>query len=215
MTDTLDLGGGVTAHTGVLNPELVPTTTIHPHPQNPRRGDTGVIGKSVDAHGLYAPIRVQRSTGYIVAGNHTYKALVERGAEQVPVIFLDLTDSQALEVMADDNHSADFGTYDDSMLLAILTRDDVDPVTYSGDDELLAILTRRVDAEGVFVVGAENMVDEFRAISGQDQTEYNNGYHAKVSVYFRDGAAVEEFRKRLGLDEKVGAVLHYPLGWKP
>lgn len=214
MTETVHLGGEAWSHPGVLTPELVPTDKIEPHPQNPRRGDLDIIGASLTAHNLYQPIRVQRSTGYIVAGNHTYKALLDKGAERVPVIYLDLTDTQALEVMADDNHAADFGTYDDAALLALLQQPDVNPVTYSGDTEILAVLARRAEAEAVFSVGAEDMVDEYKGVCDDPNTEYEYAYIYRAVIRFRDQAAIDDFLARVGLAAILPRI-NYPLDWTP
>lgn len=58
----------------------VPVQSIRPHPQNPRKGDVRSIGRSIEAHGFYGRVIVQKSTGYILAGNHRYIAAVESGA---------------------------------------------------------------------------------------------------------------------------------------
>lgn len=54
---------------------------LKPHPRNPRQGDVGAIYQSIEANGFYGAIVAQRSTGYILAGNHRYKAAAEAGAK--------------------------------------------------------------------------------------------------------------------------------------
>ena len=39
------------------------------HPQNPRRGNVEAIKQSIETSGFFGAIIVQKSTGYILAGN--------------------------------------------------------------------------------------------------------------------------------------------------
>lgn len=115
------LGGAAYAH-----PELDPLITadlqaLTPHPDNPRNGDTDAITESIRTSGMYRPIYVQRSTGRILAGNHTYAAALQLGAERLPVVWLDVTNEQALRILIADNRTADLGTYDDALLAQTLT----------------------------------------------------------------------------------------------
>src|SRR5262245_16196031 len=54
--------------------EFAPVLALRPHPQNPRTGDVAAIRASLDVNGWYGAIVAQRSTGFILAGNHRYKA---------------------------------------------------------------------------------------------------------------------------------------------
>lgn len=100
--------------------ELVPVGQIQEHPQNPRRGDVGLIAESVDVNGWYGACTVQRSTGYILAGNHRYRVAVAKGAEVVPVIWRDVDDETAVRILLADNATADAGTYDEDVLQALM-----------------------------------------------------------------------------------------------
>lgn len=137
----LHLGGDAYAHPS-LEPRLVPITDVTPYPGNPRRGDQEAITSSIRDLGLYAGVVVQRSTGHIVVGNHRRHALLELGADLIPVDYLDVTDTRAAAIVARDNHTSDLGGYDDADLLALLTSDeDVLPLSgYDADD--LALLRR-------------------------------------------------------------------------
>lgn len=95
----------------------VPVADVEQHPDNPNNGDTDAIADSIARNGLYAPLIVQRSTGYIIAGNHRYVALVARGASEVPVIYRDVDDARARRIMVADNKTNRLG-YDDPGLLA-------------------------------------------------------------------------------------------------
>jgi ParB/Sulfiredoxin domain len=121
MNPMIHVGGLVQVHDGVLHPELVPTDQVRPHPDNPWCGDSEAIGDSIQINGMYRPLYAQRSTGYILAGNHTYAAACELGAETVPVIWLDMDDA-ALRTLLADNRIAQLGRYDDGLLLPLLVQ---------------------------------------------------------------------------------------------
>ena len=103
-----------------LLPLLVPADQVRPHPQNARNGDTDAIGESMRENGVYRPVYAQRSTGHILAGNHTYASLLEAGHDQVPVLWLDVDNDQALRILLADNRTADLGRYDDALLAETL-----------------------------------------------------------------------------------------------
>lgn len=63
---------------------------------------------------------VQRSTGYVLAGNHTYLAMLAEGKREALVDWFDGDDEQALEVLRDDNATSDLATYDQKALDALL-----------------------------------------------------------------------------------------------
>lgn len=139
---TLHLGGDAWAHPD-LEGTLVPLDQVTPYPGNPRRGDQAAITASIRDHGLYAGIVVQRATGHILVGNHRRHALVELGAEQVPVVYADVDDQRAAAIVARDNRTSDLGDYDNEDLLALLAPMEQDPNLlalsgYTGDD--LALL---------------------------------------------------------------------------
>jgi ParB-like chromosome segregation protein Spo0J len=83
-----------------------------PHPDNPRRGDVPAIMRSLERFGQVKPIIVQRSTNYVVAGNHTLQAAKELGWSSVDVQFMDLDDETARAYLIADNATADRATYD-------------------------------------------------------------------------------------------------------
>lgn len=95
---------------------------IQLHPDNPRKGDLELIGSSIDRFGFYGRIIVQKSTGYILAGNHRYKALLERNARFVPVELVDVDDETALGIVLADNRTSDYAEYEDNLLTGILSK---------------------------------------------------------------------------------------------
>lgn len=127
--------------------QRMPLDQVQPHPQNPRQGDVGAIYESIDYHGFYGTILVQRSTGFILAGNHRYLAAMEHGATDLPALVLDVDEDQAKRILLVDNRTNDLAAYDDSELRGILESLRIDTGSlkgsgYDGDDldDLIALL---------------------------------------------------------------------------
>lgn len=125
--------------------DQVAVSSLQPHPRNPRQGDVGAISESLKAHGQYRPIVAQRSTGYILAGNHTHKAAQALGWSEIAVTYLDVSDDQAVRIMLADNRTNDLATYDDAALADLLreltgTADGLTDTLFDGDtlDEIIA-----------------------------------------------------------------------------
>ena len=93
---------------------------LREHPKNPNKGDTEVIGESIGVNGWYGAITAQRSTGYILAGNHRFRAALAHGAKEVPVIWKDVDDETALKILLVDNESTRRGENDEAKLEAAL-----------------------------------------------------------------------------------------------
>lgn len=106
--------------------EYVPSYSIRPHPDNPRKGSVDAIAESIGENGVYRPIIVQRSTGHILAGNHAYQAMLRTGRTQIPVVFRDVNDQDAKKIVLADNRIADLGTYDDDLLISMINSLDGD-----------------------------------------------------------------------------------------
>ena len=106
-----------------LDTALVDIGALTPHPENANRHTTaGAVSESLDIHGQYKPIGVQRSTGHIVYGNGLYAQLLAKGAPQVLVTWLDLDDDEAARILAVDNATGDGRTYRREQLLDLLDR---------------------------------------------------------------------------------------------
>lgn len=185
MTDTqseapapglVHLGGHAFAHPDLV-PLLTDATHLHAYPGNPRVGDTSAIADSIRVNGLYRPVYGQRSTGAVLAGNHTFAAAVALGATRVPVVWLDVDDDQAKRIVLADNRTADLGAYDDRALAQLLvdlnaTADQLVGTGYTDDDltELLAL----VDLEPV-APGGDGEPGEGLALVDDDEAEPSSG----------------------------------------
>ena len=115
----IGIGGRARAHDS-LGALLEDVDTLRPHTDNPRNGDLDAIAESILVNGLYRPVYAQRSTGMILAGNHTYAAALGLGATRLPVVWLDVDDRLATRILLGDNRIADLGDYDQAQLLDVL-----------------------------------------------------------------------------------------------
>jgi hypothetical protein len=94
---------------------------VKPYANNPRNGDVEAIVASIREVGCYRPIYVWTKTGEILAGNHTYAALMELGQDRVPIAWVEAeTMAEARKIVLGDNRMADLGRYDEALLLAEL-----------------------------------------------------------------------------------------------
>lgn len=103
-----------------LEPFMTPVGEVSQFPGNPRAGDVDEIIASIQRNGMYRPLIVQRSTGHILAGNHSYQACLGLNATHVPVVKVDVDDDTARRIVLADNRTADIGGYDDGQLLKLL-----------------------------------------------------------------------------------------------
>lgn len=125
---------------------LEPLENLTPHPRNPRKGNTQAIAASIEETGFYGHVIAQRSTGYILAGNHRYQAAKQAGATTIPVTWVDVDDKQALQILLADNRTSDVAEYDDQALAELLKElqaqsTNLDAIGYTGDDVNRALKT--------------------------------------------------------------------------
>lgn len=100
-----------------LEPMMEPVDAVRQWPDNPNNGDLEAITESIEVNGVYAPVVAQRSTGFILAGNHRYHAMVGLGATTVPVLWLDVDDAQARRIALVDNRAGQLAWMDNSLLV--------------------------------------------------------------------------------------------------
>lgn len=145
--------------------------SISPHPKNVRQGDVGAICTSLQAHGQYRPILVQKSTGFIVAGNHTWSAAKSLGWDKIAVIELDMDDDRALRILLADNRTSDLADYDSFALAEILSEFargyDMEGLVWNQDDldDMLATQSHSIanmavpNLTGIDTEGAHNPME--------------------------------------------------------
>lgn len=117
---------------------LVPIASVEPHPRNARIGDVEAVAASLRRFGQQKPIVVQKSTGFVVAGNHVLLAARSRGWTEIAANVVELDDAMATAFMLADNRTSDLGGYDDALLAAILAEqaaaDNLAGTGYDADD---------------------------------------------------------------------------------
>lgn len=88
-----------------LEPVLMDIDAITEYPGNPNvGGNEAELDDSLLTNGQYQPIKVQQSTSYCLAGNHTWKRLKELGATVIYAIVLDVDDTEAKRIVLADNN---------------------------------------------------------------------------------------------------------------
>jgi hypothetical protein len=94
---------------------------VSPHPANARTHDDAMLRESLELHGQYRPLVVQRATGHVLAGNGTLAAATALGWDRVAVTYVDVDDERALRILAIDNRANDLAGYDMAALAGLLT----------------------------------------------------------------------------------------------
>lgn len=91
------------------------------YPGNAKRGDVPAIRASLEENDQFAPVVVQKSTMYVLAGNHTVQAAGQAGWEEIDAVVVDVDDRRALKINLAANRTADRGGYDTDARAALLT----------------------------------------------------------------------------------------------
>lgn len=98
-----------------------PIEKLRNHPRNPRKGNAAKIMRSIRANGFYGVIVAQKSTGYVLAGNHRLMAARKAGAKSLPVAWIDVDDERALRILLADNKISDESGTDETRLAELLS----------------------------------------------------------------------------------------------
>ncbi|AMM44531.1 DNA binding protein [Arthrobacter phage BarretLemon] len=116
--------------------EYVDVKKLKLYPGNARKGDVDKIAKSIEINGMYQAVIVQRSTGFIIVGNHRFKAAKQVGLQKVPVSYVDVDDDRARKIALVDNKSSDDAEYDNEALVLLFEEmgDDIEGSGWDGDE---------------------------------------------------------------------------------
>jgi len=105
--------GGEAAHVDRPRAQRkVPIEFLKPNPRNPRRefpdAELGELAESIKAHGVIQPIVVRPVKGAqdryeIIAGERRWRAAQISGLHEVPIVPVDVSDSDALEIAIIEN----------------------------------------------------------------------------------------------------------------
>ena len=98
----------------MLTIEYVEIDKLKMNPRNPRKNADSVAGivKSIESFGFVNPLLVRRANNQIVAGHTRLLAARDKGMDKVPVVYLDLdeTDSEVYAIF--DNKSVENTEWD-------------------------------------------------------------------------------------------------------
>lgn len=115
-----------------------PLDQLLPHPMNPRKGNVAKIVESIRTNGFYGVIVAQKSTRYILAGNHRWRAAQQLGLESVPVMWLNISDAKAKKILLADNRTNDLAAYENDslqeLLRSVIAEDDLIGTGYDATD---------------------------------------------------------------------------------
>lgn len=89
---------------------------LHPHPENPNRGDVDSIAQSLETFDQYRPI-VANQNGTILAGHHVYYAAKKLGRETILVSIIEADERESRRILLADNRLAELGEGPDLDLL--------------------------------------------------------------------------------------------------
>ena len=160
--------------------EQVAVDDLIVHPENPRQGDLGAIITSIKKNGWYGTIVAQRSTGYVLAGNHRLMAAQHLKLGTVPVYWVDVDDSTARRILLADNRTAELATYDNGLLVDLLTRhanaDDLIGTGWDHDD--VEDLIRRLEYDNRDL---GDVMDEWVGMPDYDQPSRQPAFRTIVS----------------------------------
>jgi ParB-like chromosome segregation protein Spo0J len=85
---------------------------LHQYPGNAKKGDVPSIQESLEENDQFSPVIVQKSTSYILSGNHTVQAAEKAGWTEIDACVVDVDDRRALKINLAANRTADKGSYD-------------------------------------------------------------------------------------------------------
>lgn len=166
---------------------------IREHPDNYNQADTGAIDESLTAHGFYGAIGVQKSTGYILFGNHRHREAVKLGAKTLPGFWLDVDDDEAARILAVDNRTSALAKPDEKRLIALLQRVQESPSGLTGTaytDSALADIMRRQASLGELPMNPD---DEWEGMPGFRNNSLEGA--AAVRIHFPTDEDADAFFK--------------------
>ena len=101
--------------------EWVNIGELTPWAANPRKNDHAVqqVAASIERFGFASPI-IARPTGEVIAGHTRLKAAQQLKLEEVPVRYLDLTDTEARALAIADNRLGELAEWDDEGLAEVM-----------------------------------------------------------------------------------------------
>lgn len=133
---------------------LEPIGSVVEYEHNANQGNVTAVIESIRVNGFYGAVIAQASTGTLIAGHTRLKAMKALGADQIPVLWVDVGDIEAARQRIADNRTTRLGHDDPVMLLEELERLSQEELGLFGtgfddqDKEILAALAESDPSEG-------------------------------------------------------------------
>lgn len=124
--------------------KVVPIGSVRPWKKNPRKNSTSApkLASVIRQHGQRTPVVVWRKTGEVMKGNTTLKAMKMLGMKNIRVQYEDFDDETAAAAYAiADNKSSEWGEWDHSVLIELLsTSEQIQATSGFSAKELVSLL---------------------------------------------------------------------------
>lgn len=152
-----------------LQVEEVAISKLKPFDKNPRTiSPRGIekLRKSIERFGFVNPVLAQKNTGVIIAGHQRIKAAKAEGLKTVPVIWLDMTDTEAKAYNIADNRLQDEAAWENDLLAGLITElgtEGFDLELTGFNTEEITLLTVGPDFEPV-PIGEQSKLDEKKKV---------------------------------------------------
>lgn len=192
----------------VVREHLVPIDSVLPYPDNPRRGDLKALKDSILTNGFYSVVVVQKSTGYVVAGNHRLKALQELGATEVPAMLMEMSDEDAKRIVLADNRTSDLAFYDDPTLFKLLQDLDGDFSGTGYDKASYELLLQGLQGDEILGQVNQGNAPEDRLSGYLDSDIRSVILPYQGELYDIVAGGLKQLRERYGLDTNADVVAH-------
>jgi hypothetical protein len=146
---------------------FVPFDQLTPHPLNANEGNRGLLDELLRANGMAGAILAQEKTGLIVDGEQRRAVAMERGLLGGPVLWLDISDDEAVRFLSSWNQSGRAGINNMAKLVTMLkglapTPRGLEGSGFDGDDldTMVAHLGFVPDGSGKRLAGDPDEVPE-------------------------------------------------------
>ena len=212
------------------NIDLVALDDLQPNPANPKNHDKPLLDKSLATFGYVEPIVVDQRTGFMISGHGRKEVLTEmrdsgkeapagitvkNGKWLVPVAtgWASKDDTEARAALVALNRTTEQGGWNRENLLTILQElsdnNILDTVGFVETD--LTNLGKALEADSVFTMDLQSVIDEFVGDTGVDPDRVVNQYSTVLRVYFQTPESRKDFYDAIGYKHDAKEItIRYP-----
>jgi len=205
----------------------VAVDSLKEFPDNPRTSDIEAIKISIEKHGQYRPLTVNKNTNEILTGNHTWLAMKELGIKECTAMFVDVDEVTAKKIVLVDNRANELATYDKEIMVDLLTEfmelgkllgtgysaDEVDDIVSAVDE---VAITEFEEFTGGFALTDEEIAEVQERISQPSDYKPKDKLNEVIlalqkddhSVYLVNMATIQKYTEKTGTDALYEAVLN-------